>query len=197
MSCHLKDFQGTTNPNHVTGGFSQYLRDLPYHCRLDGGGLRSQLRQLPADGRAYCPAARLHRLPRQQQLQPDHQHLRVVPPQGFPGNHQSQPRCRWIRADLRYVPQHCDLAARNLRSLQVGIPADRFAYGAAAPVHRLSRQQQLQHHGYIRASVATRPTTTTRLLRCPIRDSRRPASSATTPCSGPTPSSITPLPALS
>jgi NMD protein affecting ribosome stability and mRNA decay len=23
VSCHLKDFQGTTNPNHVTGGFSQ------------------------------------------------------------------------------------------------------------------------------------------------------------------------------
>ena len=23
VSCHLKDFQGTTNPNHVTGGFAQ------------------------------------------------------------------------------------------------------------------------------------------------------------------------------
>ena len=31
VSCHLKDFQGTTNPNHVTSGFRADLRDLPYH----------------------------------------------------------------------------------------------------------------------------------------------------------------------
>ena len=29
VSCHLKDFQGTTNPNHVAGQFPTDLRDVP------------------------------------------------------------------------------------------------------------------------------------------------------------------------
>ena len=33
VQCHLKDFQGTTNPNHVSAGFPD-LRPVPHHHQL-------------------------------------------------------------------------------------------------------------------------------------------------------------------
>ena len=37
VSCHLKDFQGTTNPNHVAGGFSQTCEHVSQHDSLAAG----------------------------------------------------------------------------------------------------------------------------------------------------------------
>ena len=53
VSCHLKDFQGTTNPNHVTGGFAADLRDLSHHQQLDGRDIRPQQNRIPAHRTAY------------------------------------------------------------------------------------------------------------------------------------------------
>ena len=120
VSCHLKDFQGATNPNHVAGGFAQTC-DMCHNTA------------------AWQPATFDHSK------------------SGFPltGSHMVPPRA----------------------------------------VRRLPRQQQLQHHGHNVRQSATRPTSTTPRRRCRIRASRRLASSATTPCSGPTQSLITPPPA--
>ena len=83
----------------------------------------------------------------------------------------------------------------DLQSQQHRLPADRLAYGAAARVRRLPRQQQLHHRCRRPASVATRPTTTTRKVRCRTRASRRPASSVMTQSNGRMASSITRRPA--
>ncbi len=34
VSCHLKDYQGTTNPNHVHREFPADVRELPQHYHL-------------------------------------------------------------------------------------------------------------------------------------------------------------------
>ena len=55
MGCHLKDFQGTTNPNHVSANFPADLRAVPHHDGLVPATLRSLDGELPSDRRAHVP----------------------------------------------------------------------------------------------------------------------------------------------
>ena len=147
VSCHLKDFQGTTNPNHVQAGFAQTCESA---TPPSAGSRRPSTTRnpVPADRLAHRAAAAMRGLPRQQQLQ-HHQHDCItatrtttttrptpVPHTGFPH-------------DLRAVPRHLQWTDGKFRPLHHRLPADRLAYGAAAAVHRLPRQQQLQpdQHG--------------------------------------------------
>ena len=90
----------------------------------------------------------MRRLPRQQQLQPHGHDLRLVPPQRFSRNDKSEPRAEWVHANLSAVSQHDVMGRRNVRSFQHRISFDRRARRAAAPVCRLPRKQQLQHHSH-------------------------------------------------
>ena len=106
VTCHLKDYQGTTNPEPRHGEFPADLQPVPQHQHLAQCHVQSQQHRIPAHRIAHRSAARLHRLPRQQQLQPQHRGLRELPPEGFPGNDQSQSRHCEFPADLRTVPQY-------------------------------------------------------------------------------------------
>ena len=46
VTCHLKDYQGTTNPNHVTG--IPQTCDMPQHHDLAECDVQSQQHGLPA-----------------------------------------------------------------------------------------------------------------------------------------------------
>jgi hypothetical protein len=99
VSCHLKDFQGTTNPNHVTGGFAQTCET----CHTTSSWLNATFNH---DSTGF-PLTGLHTVPpractdcRQQQLHHQQHRVRVMPPEGLPGNYKSQPRCRRVRTDL-------------------------------------------------------------------------------------------------
>ena len=78
-SCHLKDYQGTTNPNHVAGRVPAGLLDLPHHHQLDGSDLQSHhADHVPADRRAH--QRNLPAMPRQRRLQGPFHRLLLVPP---------------------------------------------------------------------------------------------------------------------
>src|SRR5579871_1425300 len=70
--------------------------------------------------------------------------MRVMPPERFPGDDESESRSRWIRRDVRYLPYDDSMAAGDVRSLEDGFSANRIAYGSTKAMHGLSRQQQLQ-----------------------------------------------------
>ncbi len=144
ITCHLKDFQGTTNPNHVAASFLADLRAVPQHDLMADCTFDHNSHRVPADRLAHGSAAAVHRLPRQQQLQPYGDGLRLMPSAGFPGHDESESRQRELPADLRAVPQHDVLAERDVQPQQHRLPPDRPAHRAPAAMHRLPRQQQLQ-----------------------------------------------------
>src|SRR5437588_861587 len=138
-------------PERFPGNYDSESRDVrvladlpavPQHDLLDQRDFRSLDHRIPADRLPYQRAVRA--VPREQQLQPDQREygLRELPPEGFPGNYESESRHFRLPADLPAVPQHHQLDQRDFRSLDHWIPADRLPYQRA--VHPLPREQQLQ-----------------------------------------------------
>ena len=71
VSCHLKDYQGTTNPNHVTSNFPQTCDQCHSTSTWLNATFNHSTTGFPLSGTAHGAAASLYRLPRQQQLQSD------------------------------------------------------------------------------------------------------------------------------
>ena len=70
VSCHLKDFQGATNPNHATSNFPQTCEQCHSTSNWMDAKFNHDSTGFSLTGLAYrCRPARLHRLSRQQQLQ--------------------------------------------------------------------------------------------------------------------------------
>ena len=81
VTCHLKDYQGTTNPNHVTANFPQTCDQCHNTTSWLNATFNHNSTGFRADRIAHGSAAAVHRLPRQQQLQPDQHRLRQLPPE--------------------------------------------------------------------------------------------------------------------
>ena len=87
----------------------------------------------------------MHRLPRQQQLQLEQHRLRQLSPKGL-HQHYKSGACRGrVPAAVRVVPRHNGMDRFHFQPQHHGLPADWIAHGSTATVHRLPRQQQLQH----------------------------------------------------
>ena len=141
-SCHMKDFQGTTNPNHAQAGIPTTCATLPQHDFVGQCHLRSQQDWFPVDRCARHDP--MHAVSCERQLQPDGNYLRVLPPQGLSGNHQPQSRAGRPAANLRELPHYGVLDQRDLRSQQDRLPADRRARPAA--MFAVPHQRKLQPH---------------------------------------------------
>ena len=131
--CHLPNYQKTTNPNHVTGGFPQDLCDLPHHRGMDTGIFQPQYcDQIPTHWGArlavVCPVPRVWR------LRGSRHYLRVLPPGELPKDHQPEPRGGRLPAGLLGLPLHHPVGRRRVRPLEDALPARRQAY------HRGMRQ---------------------------------------------------------
>ena len=193
VTCHLKDYQGTTNPSHVASNFPQTCDQCHNTSFMAECDLQPRQHRISADRVAHGPAAAVHRLPRQQQLQPEqYDPVLHVPPEGLHGHDQSRARGRW-------VPDTCELCHdttvwtdSTFNHNNTRLPPDRLAHGPTAAMLRLPRQQQLHDACPPSALAATRPTTTTPPTRAMPRSrnsSRPPARTATTPPLGPAPPS--------
>ena len=103
VSCHLKDFQGATQPNHVQSNFSQTCTQCHNTTHLDGCEVRSRNHRLPVDGRAatvqctQCHVNGNYSLTRQCGL-------RELPPEGLPGGHTIRTTCSRTSRRLYAVP---------------------------------------------------------------------------------------------
>ena len=71
-------------------GFPANLRDLPQHDPVAGRDFQSQHDEVPVDGQAYD--RRVRDVPRQWPVRDATDDLLIVPPAGFPENHQPQSR---------------------------------------------------------------------------------------------------------
>ena len=69
MSCHLKDFQGTTNPNHVQSSFPQTCQQCHTTTTWANATFDHATTGFPLTGAHTAAAVRA--VPREQQLQPD------------------------------------------------------------------------------------------------------------------------------
>ena len=133
VSCHLKDFQGTTNPNHVSSNFPQTCQQCHNTSQLAERNLRPQHHRLPADRIAHRAAAAVYRLPREQQLQHHRDRLRELPPDRLQhGTQPGEPRDRTLPDDVRELPRHGALDGRQVRPHQHRIHFDWSAHGASA-----------------------------------------------------------------
>ena len=99
----------------------------------------------PLTGHAHGAAAAVHRLPRQQQLQPHQHDLRQLPPERLQQREEpGEPH----RGGFPTTCEHCHdtvlLDGWQRSTTPPPVSADRVAHGAAAGLHRLPRQQQLQ-----------------------------------------------------
>ena len=56
VSCHLKDFQGTNNPNHTTAGFPQQCEVCHTTSNWNATIFQSRLYRMAADGRSFRTA---------------------------------------------------------------------------------------------------------------------------------------------
>ena len=114
VSCHLKDFQGATNPNHVTSGFPQTCQQCHNSTTWTSATFDHSTTGFPLVGAHVsvgCGA-----VSREWQLQLDYcqYNLRQLPSEGFPGRDESEPCELWFRADLPAVSQHHHLDGRQL-----------------------------------------------------------------------------------
>ena len=121
------------------------LRAVPQHGNLAECDLQPQQHGLPADRLAHRAATAVHRLPRQQQLH-HHQHgLRDLPPEGL---QQGTTNPNHVTANFPQTCEQCHDTQpwpnAHVQSHHHRLPADRLAHRAAAALHRLPRQQQLQ-----------------------------------------------------
>ena len=114
VSCHLKDFQGATSPNHVQSGFLANLYAVPQHDYLDGRELRSLNHRLPADRCAHHRAVRA--VPREQQLQLTSANTDCVSChlKDFQGTTNPNHVQSGLPADLPAVPQYDLVEERDL-----------------------------------------------------------------------------------
>ena len=146
-SCHASDYQAPRRiPNHLPTSSPPPANSATASTTGSTPNLITPALDFPLTGAHTGAATPVRGLPRQQQLQ-HHQHdVRVVPPEGFQRSDQSQSRSTGVCSDLPIVPHHVGLAACAVRPLEIRVPADRLAHGAAAAVRGLPRQQQLQHH---------------------------------------------------
>ena len=67
--CHLTDFQGTANPNHVQAGFPRLCDQCHTTTNWGSGTFDHATTGLHVDGRAYLAA--VQPVPRERQLRPD------------------------------------------------------------------------------------------------------------------------------
>ena len=148
VSCHLKDFQGTNNPNHTSAGLPAAVRGLPFHRELDFGDLQSRHHRLAVDRGAH--RAPVQPVSRRRKLQ-HHQHrLRELPPEGFSGQRLIRITSRRIPSAMRCLPQHVGLEPGDFQPQQHKFPSDRRTYQRS--LRELSREQQLHlaAHGLLR-----------------------------------------------
>ena len=102
----LGGFQSDLKSKPCDGHVFHEMHDLPRHRHVAQRDLRPLVSWIPSEWRARGAAATMHRLPPQQQLQPNQYGLRKLPSQGLPRDDQSQSRVRKFLADLQSVSQH-------------------------------------------------------------------------------------------
>ena len=152
--------------------------------------IRSQQGGLPADECARRSAAVMRGLPHQQQLQHDDHGLRVVSPEGLTRHHVRNHVAVGFRA-CESCHDTVDLAEREVQPRSTGFPLTNSTR-CRLVLRGLPHQQQLQLKHYVVLLVSPEGLHQHNdAYPCHRWASRRPASCATTPRSGPTASSIT------
>ena len=141
-------FSGDHEPESRGGEFPVELRAVPHHRRVVTGDVRSLAGKLRTDRGAHtvpprqCTDCHVNNNYNLTSTTCVSCHLK-----DFQRRHESEPRGT---AALRR-PAKCATTHRPGNRLvfdhsKSGFPLTGRTYGAAAPVHRLPRQQQLQHH---------------------------------------------------
>ena len=114
-SCHLKDFQGTTNPNHVAAGFPQDCSAVPHHHGIGAAAtFNHSADQVSAHRRARHHHVRA--MPCQRPVPRPPHGLQFMPLEGLSGHHQSEPRRGRLPAGLLAMPHHHRLERSDIRS---------------------------------------------------------------------------------
>ena len=134
IGCHQADFNGTTNPAHVSAGFPTDCTLCHYDDQLDYIDVQSLIR-VPAGGRAHH--AGLRPVPHQQQLHNRADHLHRLPPGGLQWHHESEPRSRGF-------PTTCTHATSKQRRGQRAPPSTTL-------YTRTVRADRRPHHPAMRA----------------------------------------------
>ncbi len=86
------ELPGDDQSQSRAGRIPTNLRELPQHGLMDECHFRPQQDWFPAQWRPRSTA--MFTMPHQRKLQPDQHHLRLVSPEGLPGNDRSQSSCR-------------------------------------------------------------------------------------------------------
>ena len=143
-SCHQADFNGTTNPNHVSSGFPTDCSICHSTSAWSPSSFNHNNTAFPLTG-AHT-TRRLHAVPHQQQLHNAAHDLLRMPPGGLERNDRSQPCCGGIPDDLRHLPHHHSMDRRNIQSQQHALPADRRAHNRG--LHQMPHQQRLRGNAH-------------------------------------------------
>ncbi len=139
ISCHLNDFNATTDPNHVTAGFPTDCAMCHDESSWNNATFDHNTTGFPLMGAhtnvncLECHSQRVRRNADQ---------LRRLPPHRLQRDHRSEPRHRPVLHRLRHLSQRDGVAAFHLRSQLDGLPAHRLAHERrllAVPRERVCR----------------------------------------------------------
>ena len=142
LNCHQTDYNGTTNPPHMSAGFPQDCSICHTTTDWTGATFNHATTGFTLTGAHTTPAVRA--VPRQQQLQSDqHRLLSTATSSDYNGTSQPAAQDRWL-------PQDCTLChnttatglGAHVQPRHHGLHADRRARHHA--VRAVPRQQQLQ-----------------------------------------------------
>ena len=139
-SCHQADFNGTTNPNHVTSGFPT---DCSI-CHTTSGWSPSSFNHnntgFPLTGAHTTVACTA--VPYEQQLHNAADCVLRMPPGRLDWNDRSESRSGGLPHHLRYMPHHDSVDWGHIQSQQHAVPADGRARQCG--LHQVPHQQRVR-----------------------------------------------------
>ena len=127
VSCHLTNFNGTTNPNHVAAGFSQNCGACHTSSTWQGATFNHNNTPFPLTG-AHINVVSLCPVPQKQPVCRAPDCVRILPSDGFQWHDESESRVGGIPAGLQPVSFNDELARRSVQPQQYAVPLDRRSY---------------------------------------------------------------------